>query len=78
MDKQKHRHIVCLLDESNFKRAKRQQTSHFQRFKMNQQYQISLLHSLARHSSVFNITEYIRHKRQMDFNHGLALTNVLS
>lgn len=49
---------------------------------MNQQYQIivfiTLLPEAACQSSTFNITEYNRHKRHMDFKYALFLTNFLS
>lgn len=58
---------------------KRQQTPDFQRFKMNQQYPIIVINTLlseaACQSHTVNITEYNRHKRQMDFKYALFLNH---
>lgn len=63
---------TCLM-RAILKDPKRQQTTDFLRFKMNQHYQIivfiviTLLSEAACQSRTCNITEYNRHKRQMDF-----------
>lgn len=71
---------ACLM-RAILKDPKRQQTPDFFRFKMNQQYHIivfiiiTLLSEAACQSHTFNITEYNRHERQMDFKYALILTN---
>lgn len=73
---------TCLM-RAILKDPKRQQTPDFFRFKMNQQYHIivfiiiiiTLLSEAACQSRTFNITEYNRHERQMDFKYAPILTN---
>lgn len=70
---------TCLM-RATLKDPNRQQTPDFQRFKMNQQYLIIviitiiiLLSEAACQSCTFNIKEYNRHERQMDFKYALFL-----